>query len=258
MTLHKFLFTSLIVLYCFTYGNAQVTYGIQFQAHGSQKTGFVEADSILVLTRGGSSSEYKFNGIQTVGLFVEYHPILNFPLLLRSEINYRSPSYIFGIDILYVNTKPTKYGQLEIPTFKSLGYSVDIPIDISYALVKSHRILDFELGLIAGVAINFQSRLERETYPIGQAVDSQGISDVNFAFYNTIRTKNYFYNYGVRFKIGRIIALYRRDLLLTQSATNDLNVWGNTYAFRSNWIYNTISIGYTLHWFDKKSKIDDK
>ncbi len=233
--------------------SSQLTYGIQLQVFGGSTGGVINADSILVVADSKGAS-IKFKVPENIGLFVEYKPKWQFPLIFRTEINYRP--HPIGLDLAIYNGKFFGGKPDGVYTYKEYNFGFDIPISSCYNLIQKGNIQflkarTLEVGILAGVTFQFLARGEREIYPIGKNF-SPGISDVNFAIYNTMRTTNYFYNYGVRVRLGHFIATYRRDLLLTNSSTNDLNVWGNTYSFKTSYNYESISLGYTFSLKKKK------
>ncbi len=234
----------------------QFNYGVKLQNFGGARSGASIADSILVVA--DSRASLKLEVPQTIGLFVEYKLTGKLPLIIRSEISYRP--HPIGLDLTIYNGKSFGGKPDAVYTYKTLNYEFELPFSLCYNLVQKEKLSllklrNLEIGILAGVTIQLAARGERETYPIAKNFNSPGISDVNFAVYNTIRTTNYFYNYGVRARLGHFIATYRRDLLLTNSGTNDLNVWGNTYSFRTNYDFESISLGYT---FSFKKKIKNK
>jgi hypothetical protein len=245
----------LIIFVLLTKGaNGQFTYGLQIQSFGGAKKGTVVADSITVVA--DSRASIKPFGVPSIGLFIEYKPKIKLPLLIRSEINYR-PNPI-GLDLTIYNGRSFGGKPDAVYTPKTLNFAFDLPLTICYNIVQKEKasllkLKNLEVGVLAGVAVQLTTRGERETYPIAKNFNSPGISDANFAIYDAIRTTNYFYNYGIRMRLGHFIATYRRDMLLTNSGTNDLSVWGNTYSFRTNYDYQSISLGYTFS-FKKKDK----
>jgi len=240
--------------------NAQITYGIQIQNFGRNGIGGVEADSISAFTT--STIQLLDYPPQGAGIFFEYHLKSRFPLILRGELNYRTGQSL-NLDLLVYNNVT---GMISFSNYSSLKLrsNLEIPIDINYLFIKQgvhvfKKTIDFELGLFAGVSFQFQPKASEVTYSMGQDKNTLGISDVNVAINNSIRSINYFYNYGIRAKIWNFIVTYRRDQLLTNSATNNLNVWGNSYSFKTSYNYQTISLGYTLSFKKKKeSSIAEK
>lgn len=227
--------------------SGQFVYGVQLQSFGGAKRGAVIADSITVVN--DSRASLKFEVPQTIGLFLEYKLKGNLPFTFRSEISYKPHPIGLGLSIF--NSKFFAGKPIGVYTYKSYNFAFELPFNLCYNLIQKERfpflkLRNLEIGLLGGVTIQLLSRGERETYPIAKNFNSPGISDVNFAIYNTIRNINYFYNYGARVRLGHFIATYRRDLLLTKSGTNDLKVWGNSYSFRTSYNYESISLGYTF------------
>ncbi|MFM7488683.1 MAG: hypothetical protein ACKO13_17355 [Cytophagales bacterium] len=234
--------------------SSQFKYGVQLQNFGGSRMGGVVADSISVLL--DSRASINVANIPAVGLFLEYKPAWKLPLFIRSEFNYRSMPIGLGISIY--NGKSFGGKPDAVYTYKTLNFAFDLPVNIYYNIIHREKfsVLNlryFEVGLMAGFSIQFNGRGEGETYPIAKNFNSPGMSDVNFAIYNTIKTINFFYDYGIRVRLGHFVATYRRDFLLTRSATNDLEVWGNTYSFRTTYDYQSISLGYTFN-FKKANK----
>jgi hypothetical protein len=234
-------------------GFSQFAYGVQLQAFSGEIKGSAIADSILVFS--DSRASIQFEVPQIIGLFLEYKPKGKLPLILRAEVNYRPQP--LGHDISIFNGKSFGGKPTGVYTYKSLNFAFDIPLTLNYILIKRENVPFFklrnlEISGFAGITVQLQARGERETYPIAINLNSPGISEVNFNLYNTIRTANYFYNYGIRVRLGHFIAIYRRDMLLTPSGTNDLKAWGNTYAYRTAHQYESISLGYTFNLKKKK------
>ena len=227
------------------FGLGQFLYGVQVQASAGGIKGSAIADSISLISDSRASLRFQ----RTIGVFLEYRLKSKLPLILRSEVNYR-PSPL-GLDVSIFNGKSFNGKPIGVYTYKSLNFAFDVPITINYNIIQKERLSfvklrDLEIGIFAGLTFQFQSRSEKETYPIGKNLNSSGISDVNFSIYNSIRTINYFYNYGIRARLGHFIATYRRDMLLTQSGTNDLEVWGNIYSYKTIHQYESVSLGYTF------------
>lgn len=233
--------------------NAQISYGVLIQNFGRNGSGGVMADSITAFTY--STIRLLESPPQGVGLFLEYRLKSRLPLILRGELNYRTGRSL-NFDLLVVNNvtgkiSPSSYSSLK-PT-----YNFEIPLDLSYLILKRgmhvfKKVVDLEVGLLVGVSFQFQSRGDKVAY---QSDNASGISDVNLAIYNSMKSLNYFYNYGLRVKFWNFILIYRYDQLLTNSATNDLNVWGNTYPYRTTYQYQSVSLGYTFS-FKKKNRKD--
>jgi hypothetical protein len=229
----------------------QLNYGVQMQVHKGQSQGSVTADSIFVDNYDVRSS---FGSLGSVGIFIEYQ-LTKLPILIRSEINYRSAGSS-NTGLAAVITNPTgggRFGPLVYPVYKSVDHVFDFPVNLVYSPLSFRR-GKLQLGILLGLDIVIRSKAERETYRLGQNNNQSGISDVYLALDDVIRPINYFYSYGLRAKVGRFIATYRRDLLLTNSGTDDLKVWSNTYQFKTRLEYSSISLGYAFHWFDKKEK----
>ncbi len=234
----------------------QITYGVRFQAFNGGIKGSAIADSILLVTDTRPTSILLYVP-QNIGLFLEYR-LGKIPFMLRTEINYRP--HPVGLDANIFNGKSFGGKPDGVYTYKTLNFGFDIPITLNYNLIQKEnfaflKLKRLEMGVFAGVTIQLQARGERETYAIGQNFNSPGISEVNFAVYNTIRTTNYFYNYGIRVRLGHLITTYRLDFLLTPSGTNDLKVWGNTYSYKTTHQYQSVSLAYTFS-FKKKSRKD--
>jgi hypothetical protein len=249
-----FIFGFAAIIFFVNEAKGQFCYGAQVQNFGGAKRGAVVADSILVVADSkGSISEFN---VPSIGLFLEYKPAGKIPIFFRSEVNFR-PSPI-GLGLTIYNGKSFGGKPDAVYTYKALNFAFDVPISLSYNIIQREKLSvlklrNLEIGVIAGFTIQFLAKGDRETYPIAKNFNSPGISDVNFAIYNTIKSTNYFYNYGVRIRLGHFLATYRRDLLLTNSGTNDLNVWGNTYSFRTNYDYQSVSLGYVFS-FRKRTK----
>ncbi len=230
--------------------NAQISYGVLIQNYGRNGGGGAIADSINAYTY--STIRLLEDPPQGVGIFFEYHFKSRLPLILRGELNYRTGRSLY-FDFLVVNNVNGKISPSNYSALKP-GYNFEVPLDLGYTVLNKgvrvfKKIVDLEVGLLAGVSFQIQPRGDKIAY---QSSTTSGISDVNLAIYNSIKSLNYFYNYGLRVKFSHFLLIYRLDQLLTNSTTNNLNVWGNTYSFKISYQYQSISLGYTFSFKKKK------
>lgn len=247
------LITALYCLLASVNVSAQITYGIQIQNFGRHGIGEVKADSITAFTT--STIQLLDYPLQGAGLFFEYQPKSRFPIIIRTELNYRT-GQAFNVDLLVYNNVTGIVSLLNYSSLK-LRNNLELPIDLNYIFIKKgvhvfKKTVDFELSLMAGISFQFQPKTNDITYAMGQVKNAPGILDVNSAISNSVRPVNYFYNYGVRVKIWNFIIIYRHDQLITNSITNDLSVWGNSYSFKTNYDYQSVSLGYIVN-FGKRN-----
>jgi hypothetical protein len=242
-----------IVLLCLTYLSinvalsAQVSYGVQIQNFGRNGNGGAQVDSITAITN--SNAQLLEYAPQGVGLFFEYQLKSRFPLMIRGELNYRGgkPS---GYQLLVFNSVSGKISPSSYAEIKQ-NYNLELPIDLNYIVFKRrfhllNKSVELELGLLAGVSLQFQNARNEVVYQ-KQPANSSGVIDVNSAINNSVRTTNYFYNYGVRLRLWNFVLIYRVDQLLNNSTVKNLNVWGNSYPFKISYEYQSVSLGYKLN-----------
>lgn len=241
----------LFVLVAYTSTNltlsAQISYGVQIQNFGRNGGGGGQQDSMLTITNSNAQLlEYPPQG---VGLSFEYQLKSRFPLMIRSELNYRGGKPL-GLQLFVFNsingkTSPSNYSELK------QSYNLEIPIDLNYTLFKRglrllNKSVEFEAGLLAGFSFQFQSTSNQVLYQ-KQPSNSSGVVDVNSAINNSIRAINYFYNYGLRVKLWNFILIYRVDQLLNNSVIKDLSLWGNSYPLKVSYEYQSVSLGYRVN-----------
>jgi hypothetical protein len=241
------LFVLLVYLLTSLTLRAQISFGVQIQNFGRSGGGGGQVDSMVVITNSNAQLlEYPPQG---VGLFFEYQLKSRFPVMIRSELNYRGgkPSglQLFVFNSITGKTSASNYSELK------QSYKLEIPIDLGYTLFKRglrllNKSVEFEAGLLAGVSFQFQSTSNQVIYQ-KQPLNSSGVDDVNSAINNSIRATNYFYNYGFRVKLWNFILIYRVDQLLNNSAIKDLSLWGNSYPLKVSYEYQSISLGYKLN-----------
>jgi hypothetical protein len=229
-------------------GHAQFNYGFQTQLNSLANSGHVTADSVDV-----SIPDNKIvltdKTPQTIGIFLEWKLYKRF--IVRSELNYRAGQN-GGLGVLIQGQKAS------IVTIVPRNFVIDIPLTFNYNIIQKEwfpfmRIKNFEVGILGGVDILLQKGSDSNTeITFGASPIYKGVNDVAKELYNTQKTTNYFISYGLRIRLSRFVVTYRNDGQIINSGNSDLKVWGNTYPFITKWKYSSISVGYMLHWFDKK------